>query len=136
MRTSNCKIIGLFQYKIIIFQGKFSIISAFSIESSEQNRHLDCNLQYGIAPTSSAAVAVAVKTSRIPLYFTEPYPGDTPYRGCQVLSRVIIDLIIACTACVLSQVPLVLAGDGRLSSCMPSASSSAAHHLRFSNKTA
>ena len=44
--TSNCKINGQFQYKIIVFQGQFSILSAFSIEQFERNWSLYCNLQY------------------------------------------------------------------------------------------
>ena len=32
--TSNCEMNGHFQYKIIIFQGQFSIISSFSIETN------------------------------------------------------------------------------------------------------
>ena len=37
---------AIFQYKIIVFQGLFHIISAFSIESSEESWHLYCNSQY------------------------------------------------------------------------------------------
>ena len=37
---------AIFQYKIIVFQGKFSILSAFSIEKFERIRRLYCNLQY------------------------------------------------------------------------------------------
>ena len=33
----------MFQYKIIIFQGQFSIISAFPIGNSTESWHLYCN---------------------------------------------------------------------------------------------
>ena len=42
------KINGLFQYKIIIFQGQFSTLSAFSTEKSNKSRHLYCNSQYPV----------------------------------------------------------------------------------------
>ena len=37
---------AIFQYKIIIFQGQFSIISACSMENSQTSRHIYCNSQY------------------------------------------------------------------------------------------
>ena len=40
------KLSAIFQYKIIIFQGQFSIGSAFSIETSPKRWQLYCNLQY------------------------------------------------------------------------------------------
>ena len=37
---------AIFQSKIIIFQGQFSILSAFPIENSKRSWHFYCKLQY------------------------------------------------------------------------------------------
>ena len=44
------KQMAIFQYRIIIFQGKFSIISAFSIENVETRWHLYCNSLLRVLP--------------------------------------------------------------------------------------
>ena len=43
LNTSNCKIMAIFQYKIIIYQGQFYSLSAFSMENSKQSWHIYCN---------------------------------------------------------------------------------------------
>ena len=45
--TLNCKIIGHSSIEIIIFQGQFSILSAFSIEKIDKSCDLYCNSRYG-----------------------------------------------------------------------------------------
>ena len=40
------KQMAIFQYNIVILQGKFSTLSAFSIEKFEESWHIYCNSQY------------------------------------------------------------------------------------------
>ena len=50
-RTSHCKHIWpLFNTKCIVFQGQFSILSAFSTEKFEKSWHIYCNSQYPSHP--------------------------------------------------------------------------------------
>ena len=78
-----------------------------------------------MAPHSSAAVAVAVKTSWKPSCRLMPYPGMTPYRPCHVSSRLIIERTMAKRACWVSHVPFVAPASGKSSNIMPSLASSA-----------
>ena len=80
MGTSNGKINGHFQYKIIVFQGKFSILSAFSTEKSKI---------FGIY----IAIRVRALGVRVALLHRDaPPPGGTPtialsWRNSHALSR-------------------------------------------------
>ena len=48
------------KYKIIVFHGNFSILSAFSIEMFEQIRHLYCNLQYAGSAVASLDISIKI----------------------------------------------------------------------------
>ena len=59
------KIIGHFQYKIIIIQGQFSTISPFSIGHSQENWYLCCNSPYTAETSSTRSLSQVGSASKL-----------------------------------------------------------------------
>lgn len=81
-------------------------------------------------------MAVEVNVSWKPSCNVTPYPGSTPYRGCHVSSREIIERTMENTLCCVSQRPFVALLAGSCSAIMPSEDSSVSQYPLTRNRLA